>query len=123
MTNSYRAYSTHFRPSERLWPKFSNDQLFFIKLGQVWCTKATADAAAQMITDVHSPGPFRVLGPLSNFKPYAVRVALHLLFRIKSPLTSVWVVWSGCLQVQRRERDGQVFGQQQGLPCVVDAGR
>ena len=43
------------------------DQLFFVAHGQVWCTLTTPEQARLRITtDPHSPGRFRVLGPISN---------------------------------------------------------
>jgi predicted metalloendopeptidase len=43
------------------------DQLFFVAHGQVWCSLITPEQARLRITtDPHSPGQFRVIGPISN---------------------------------------------------------
>lgn len=47
--------------------QFSAQQMFFIAYSQVWCEKATTEALLnQILTDPHSPGKYRVWGPLSN---------------------------------------------------------
>jgi len=52
--------------------QLTNDQLFFVLLGQTWCTKADPIAIIyQLINDVHSPSQYRVNGPLSNFDEFA----------------------------------------------------
>ena len=46
-------------------------QQFFLGYAQVWCSIYTDEEASNRIdTDVHSPAPFRVLGPLSNFEEF-----------------------------------------------------
>ncbi len=48
-------------------PGLTSEQLFFVSWGQVWCTVATEEfQRLQGTADPHSPGRFRVLGPLSN---------------------------------------------------------
>ncbi|KAK7483108.1 hypothetical protein BaRGS_00025676 [Batillaria attramentaria] len=50
----------------------SHDQLFFLNYAQIWCGKVRDEEALHGIrTSVHSPGPIRVLGPLSNSKDFA----------------------------------------------------
>ena len=49
----------------------SPEQQLFVGYAQVWCAKYTdAEAQSRVLTDVHAPGPFRVLGPLSNFDKF-----------------------------------------------------
>jgi len=80
--NAYRAYQAWIKANgtdadagsakSRIMPSLTNDQLFFVMLGQTWCTKATdAGLASQVVNDVHSPSKFRVNGPLSNFDEFS----------------------------------------------------
>jgi len=49
----------------------SLEQQFFLGFSQVWCAKYTPEEATnRVLTDVHSPNPFRVQGPLSNFEEF-----------------------------------------------------
>jgi predicted metalloendopeptidase len=69
---SFRAYSYYVAANggEQLLPgleKFTPEQLFFISYANVWCgTETPAGLENQLLTDPHSPGRFRVIGPLSN---------------------------------------------------------
>jgi putative endopeptidase len=46
---------------------FTPDQRFFISYAQIWCENATPESARlQAKTNPHSPGQFRVQGPLQN---------------------------------------------------------
>lgn len=50
----------------------SHDQLFFLNYAQIWCgTMRPEDALSKIRSSVHSPGPIRVLGPLSNSPEFA----------------------------------------------------
>ena len=52
--------------------QFTPKQLFWINYGQVWCQKFRDDALVNTIkTGVHTPGEFRVVGPLSNNNDFA----------------------------------------------------
>ncbi|KAG4106193.1 Metalloproteases [Neocallimastix lanati (nom. inval.)] len=52
--------------------KYTNDQLFFISFGQIWCSKRRPEIAAQLaLTDPHSPPQYRVNGSLRNNKYFA----------------------------------------------------
>ncbi len=47
----------------------THDQLFFLNYAQIWCgSMRPQDALTKIRSSVHSPGPIRVLGPLSNSK-------------------------------------------------------
>jgi len=47
-------------------------QLFWTAAANIWCFKYRPKALKQAIrTGVHSPGRFRVLGPLSNSREFA----------------------------------------------------
>lgn len=53
-------------------PQFSNIQLFFVSFGQSWCQKAREEFMKQrLLTDVHAPPKFRVIGTLSNSKEFS----------------------------------------------------
>ncbi|XP_070505219.1 neprilysin-2-like [Chironomus tepperi] len=52
--------------------KYTQNQLFWISTAQTWCSVHRPEAMKLAITvNVHSPGPFRVLGPLSNMKEFS----------------------------------------------------
>lgn len=59
-------------PNGLLARELTNDQLFFVAFGQTWCSLYRPEALKlQMMTDPHSPGSFRVLGPLSQSEIFA----------------------------------------------------
>jgi len=48
------------------------NEIFFVAFGQTWCTKIDPAYAVQQVQkDPHSPGQFRTIGPLQNFKNFA----------------------------------------------------
>jgi putative endopeptidase len=50
---------------------FTPDQRFFLSFAQTWRKKLKDEALRQQVnTDPHSPGMYRVLGPLMNFAPF-----------------------------------------------------
>lgn len=50
----------------------THDQLFFLNYAQIWCgSMRPEDALTKVRSSVHSPGPIRVLGPLSNSWDFA----------------------------------------------------
>lgn len=54
-------------PNALLARELTNDQLFFVAYAQNWCTLYRPEALKLlMMTDPHSPGKFRTLGPLSQ---------------------------------------------------------
>jgi putative endopeptidase len=63
--DAYRA-SLHGEPAPVL-GGYTGDQRVFLGWAQVWRTKARPDALKQQVaTDVHSPGRFRIDGPMRN---------------------------------------------------------
>ena len=51
---------------------FTPKQLFWISYGQIWCQKFRDDSLRNTIkTGVHTPGEFRITGPLSNNDEFA----------------------------------------------------
>jgi len=69
---SYRAYLNSLEeegPDVTLpgMENYTSQQLFFVAFGQLWCEKTTQEFLLQWIlSDNHSPGKFRVNGPMSN---------------------------------------------------------
>ncbi|OQV14907.1 putative Neprilysin-2 [Hypsibius exemplaris] len=50
----------------------THDQLFFLNYAQIWCgSMRIQDAMNKISASVHSPGPIRVLGPLSNMPEFS----------------------------------------------------
>lgn len=59
-------------PNPLLARELTNDQLFFVAYAQTWCTLYRHEAlTVQLMTDPHSPGEFRVQGPLSQNREFA----------------------------------------------------
>lgn len=50
----------------------TNKQLFFLTFAQVWCGSLRPEATVSRLRSaVHSPGKYRVIGTLSNFKEFS----------------------------------------------------
>lgn len=59
-------------PNLILAEELTNHQLFFVAYAQTWCTRYRPEALKLlMMTDPHSPGKFRVRGPLSQNPDFA----------------------------------------------------
>jgi predicted metalloendopeptidase len=59
---------------EQLLPglNFTQNQLFFINFGQIWCGKYRDQSLiTRIMTHEHPPGEFRVMGSTSNFDEFA----------------------------------------------------
>ncbi|XP_042886214.1 endothelin-converting enzyme homolog isoform X2 [Penaeus japonicus] len=51
---------------------YSQDQLFFISFGQLWCSQFTPWSLKFLLsTDVHIPGAFRIKGVLQNLREFS----------------------------------------------------
>lgn len=51
---------------------YTSNQLFWISAAQTWCTKYKPEALKYtIVTDSHSPGRFRVMGPFMNSVTFA----------------------------------------------------
>ncbi|KAK8726821.1 hypothetical protein OTU49_010077 [Cherax quadricarinatus] len=73
---AYRAYRQWVKRNgeEKLLPgmQLNHDQLFFLNYARIWCgTMRPEDALSKIRSSVHSLGPIRVLGPLSNSEDFA----------------------------------------------------
>lgn len=73
---AYLAYQEYSKKhgSEAMMPglKYSTNQLFWISAAQTWCSRFTPEAMKKRIlTGIHSPPQFRVLGPLTNMKEFS----------------------------------------------------
>ncbi|XP_064459622.1 neprilysin-1-like [Ornithodoros turicata] len=76
LKQAYRAYKKWVKQhgEEHLLPgvNLNHDQLFFLNYAQIWCgTMRPEEALSKIRSSVHSPGPIRVLGPLSNSYDFA----------------------------------------------------
>nr|KAG5707379.1 hypothetical protein BaRGS_005346 [Batillaria attramentaria] len=79
LRQSFRAYRNWVRNSrngveEPLLPglDFTNNQLFFVNFAQIWCGNMRRENAVnRILTGVHSPGRFRVIGTLQNSVDFA----------------------------------------------------
>src|SRR5690606_25693414 len=74
LTLSYYALKTHYgknEPKGRGKDGFTWQQRFFLGWAQVWAQNITEkELRNRLITDPHSPGKYRVLGPLSNMQEF-----------------------------------------------------
>merc|ERR1711874_760593 len=73
---SFRAYSRSVEDQgpEPALPgliQFTSEQMFFISNAQVWCEIQTPKSLlSQVLGDPHSPGKFRVIGPIGNSEDF-----------------------------------------------------
>lgn len=73
LTIAYYAYkkSLEGKPAPAKIDGFTGEQRFFISWAQAWRGHMRPESMKQMVkTNPHSPGKFRVLGPLSNMKEF-----------------------------------------------------
>lgn len=70
---AYRAYKALRKDAEPVVAGgFTEDQQFFLAVGQTWCSKSTDEIARMLVQiDPHSPPEFRVRGALSNLPEFA----------------------------------------------------
>ena len=76
LKTSYQAYKNHLEKegTQASLPglKYTPDQLFFVAFAQLWCSNFTPEyIATSLLTNPHSPGPFRVNGTLVNSPEFA----------------------------------------------------
>jgi predicted metalloendopeptidase len=68
LANAYRAYRMSLKGREApVIGGFTGDQRFFLGYAQIWRTKYRDESLRQqLLTDPHSPGPYRAFVPLAN---------------------------------------------------------
>lgn len=76
LKQAFRAYqkwvSVHGEEPDLPGLNLTHNQLFFLNYAQIWCgSMRPEDALTKIRSSVHSPGPIRVLGPLSNSYDFA----------------------------------------------------
>jgi putative endopeptidase len=69
---SYYAYQKSLEGKERdVIQGYTNEQRYFIGFAQIWKINYTDEAMRQQVeTNPHSPGMFRVIGPLQNMPEF-----------------------------------------------------
>ena len=93
---SYRAYKKwvelHGEELDLPGLNMTHDQLFFLNYAQIWCgSMRPEDAETKIRSSVHSPGPIRVLGPLSNSHEFSQAYGCDLGTRMNpEKKCSVW---------------------------------
>lgn len=79
MQAAYRAYRNYQNLNgpdpllnDPIMRQFTHDQLFFMGYAQIWCQIAPTyeELQEQILTDVHSPSLYRVLGTVQNFPAF-----------------------------------------------------
>jgi putative endopeptidase len=71
---AFRAYRALRKDAAKLYiaDGFSEDQQFFLAIGQAWCARERpAETERRLTTDPHSPHKFRVFGALRNLPEFA----------------------------------------------------
>ena len=70
---SYKAWVAANGPEQKL-PglSYTPQQMFWISMANIWCSKSRPKTLKNsLITNPHSPGEFRVIGPLSNLAEFS----------------------------------------------------
>jgi putative endopeptidase len=71
---AFKAYRALRKDAPKLYVAdgFTEDQQFFLAVGQAWCSKdRPAEIQRRLTADVHAPPKFRVYGSLRNLKEFA----------------------------------------------------
>jgi len=91
---AFRAYRNLRKAAkeEQLAEGFSEDQQFFLSVGQVWCMNAREQVAQMLLkVDPHSPPKFRVNGSLQNTPEFAAAFECEAGSRMKpANACAVW---------------------------------
>lgn len=95
LTVSYEAFkkTEQYKKSEKI-DGFTPSQRFFLGWSQVWKTNIR-DAALkdQIKTDVHSPGMYRVIGPLSNLPQFFEAFNVKEGDKMRKPADKIVKIW------------------------------
>ncbi|MDQ3334028.1 MAG: M13 family metallopeptidase [Myxococcota bacterium] len=71
---AFKAYRSLRKDAAKVYvaDNFTEDQQFFIAVGQAWCTRdRPAELAKRLASDPHAPPKFRVYGSLRNMKEFS----------------------------------------------------
>lgn len=68
---AWMSYQNSAVLDKQLHPRMTNDKLYFLWYAQNWCTVQSLAFQKRQLANVHSPDKWRVIGPLSNFEPFA----------------------------------------------------
>lgn len=91
---AYDAFLHTLDGSEAELGGFSPQQRFFLSYGTIWRMNYTADYLRMLVNvDVHSPNPFRVNGPLSNFPPFAEVFGIPKDSPMRRPAEQMAHIW------------------------------
>lgn len=92
---AYYAYQRSLKDKKRETINgFSPEQRFFIAFGQIWCSKFTDTALKNLIyTNVHAPGKYRVLGPLSNMEEFFTAFNVKEGDKMRMPEDKISRIW------------------------------
>ena len=73
---------------------FTNEQRFFIAFAQIWKTNYTENAMKlQVNTNPHSPGKWRVIGPLSNMPEFFEAFDVQEGDAMRQPTDKITAIW------------------------------
>ena len=95
LTISYNAYKLSLGGKEApVLDGFTGDQRFFIGWAQVWREKIRdEELRRRLITDVHSPGIYRVIGIMSNMPQFYAAFAVKegdAMYRLPEERAEIW---------------------------------
>ncbi len=95
LTIAYEAYQMRLKKNPgKIINGFTPEQRFFIGFAQIWKNNARPEAMRQLIlTDPHSPGEFRVFGPLSNMPQFYAAFGVkegNKMFRSPENRANIW---------------------------------
>ncbi len=95
LTIAYEAYQMRLQKFPgKIINGFTPEQRFFLGFAQIWKNNARPEAMRQLIlTDPHSPGEFRVFGPLSNMPQFYAAFGVkegNKMFRTPETRANIW---------------------------------
>ncbi len=93
---AYRAYKALRKdaPETVVADGFTEDQQFFLGVGQIWCFKGREESIKRrVVTDPHSHGKFRVIGPLTNMPEFGKAFGCKVGAKMRPPAEQVCKIW------------------------------